>query len=263
VAATAPPIAPVRPRVQRELPRRRRGPRVSGSMGVAVVSGILAVLGVLVATGGHSGVPVAVAARDLAAGERVAPGDFRYIDATLPAGTLKSMLRPTDIGRIGGQVTTHAIASGQPVGHADVAPAAAPDQKRAMSIPIDQAHAVAGGLRRGDVVDVIDSSAGESRYVVTDARGREGPHRRLHQVRCNRRRGRPRSAAPGRRRHRRQGRRGPGHRGPGGDGDLHAPDDGEAVILLGAVLAAIPVGLVSLYVLLDALVRLGDRRCSE
>lgn len=143
---------------------------MSAPLFVAALAGILAILAFLVASGGHEGVPVAVAGRDLAAGEVVAPGDFRFVDATLPAGTLKAMLRPADVNRIGGQVTTHAIAVGQPVGHPDVAPAAAPDQKRAMSIPIEQAHAVAGGLRRGDVVDIIDSSAGESRYVVTNAR---------------------------------------------------------------------------------------------
>jgi Flp pilus assembly protein CpaB len=135
-----------------------------------VVAGLLAMLAFLVATGESGGKQVAVAARGLAAGEPLSPGDFRYINARLPDATLTAMLRPADVGAISGKVTTHAIAEGEPVTTADVAAAAAPSQQRSMSIPIDPSHAVSGSLQRGDAVDVVDSSSGDSLYVVTDAR---------------------------------------------------------------------------------------------
>lgn len=164
-SAVSPPTATARP-----LPKRRGRSKVPTPLWVAVVAGVLAMLAFLVATGEGGGRQVAVAGRDLAAGEQLSPGDFRYINARLPDATLKAMLRPADVGAISGQVTTHAIAAGEPVTKADVAAAAAPSQQRSMSIPIDPSHAVSGSLQRGDVVDVVDSSSGESVYVVTDAR---------------------------------------------------------------------------------------------
>ena len=164
-AAVSPPTATARP-----LPKRRGRSKVPTPLWVAVVAGVLAMLAFLVATGESGGRQVAVAARDLAAGEQLSSGDFRYINARLPDATLNAMLRPADVGAISGRVTTHAITAGEPVTKADVAAAAAPSQQRAMSIPIEPSHAVSGSLQRGDVVDVVDSSSGESVYVVTDAR---------------------------------------------------------------------------------------------
>lgn len=171
MATTAPPSAVSPPTATaRPLPKRRGRSKVPTPLWVAVVAGVVAMLAFLVATGESGGKQVAVAARELAAGEQLSPDDFRYINARLPDATLKAMLRPADVGAISGKVTTHSIAEGEPVAHADVATAAAPNQQRSMSIPIDPSHAVSGTLARGDVVDVVDSSSGESLYVVTDAR---------------------------------------------------------------------------------------------
>ena len=70
MATTAPPAAVSSPTATaRPLPKRRGSSRVPTPLWVAVVAGVLAMLAFLVATGDSGGKQVAVAARDLAAGE--------------------------------------------------------------------------------------------------------------------------------------------------------------------------------------------------
>lgn len=157
----------------RSYPRRRRARRVPAPLWVAIVAGIvggLVFLRVIAAAAGDHGTPIAVAARDLVAGEPLAPADFRFVNASLPGSTLHTLLRRADVGRIGGQVATHTIAAGALVGRADVLVPSGPGRERAMSIPIDPSRAVGGTLRRGDMVDVVDSTGGDAVYVVTSAK---------------------------------------------------------------------------------------------
>lgn len=166
MAATAPPVAVPQSLTTRPLPRRRGASRVPAPLWIAIAAAIVSALTLLVVTGAANGEPVAVAARDMAAGETVGRGDFRYVD---PDVALRSVLGRSEAEAATGQVTTHAVSAGQPLGRSDLAPPAGPERQRAMSIPLDVAHAVGGTLRRGDTVDVIDSSSGEALYIVTGA----------------------------------------------------------------------------------------------
>ena len=150
-------------------PKRRLLSRVPTSLVVAVVAGIFAMGGFLVVTSSHTGSQVAVAARDLRAGEVVDAGALRFIELTATDAVLATLVRPADMEAIKGSVATHSIPAGSIVSRSDLAQAAAPAQQRAMSIPIDPEHAVGGTLQRGDVVDIIDASSTEAVYVVTAA----------------------------------------------------------------------------------------------
>jgi len=150
-------------------PKRRLLSRLPTSLVVAIVAGLFAMGGFLVVTSSHTGSQVAVATRDLRAGEAVDAGALRFIDLTAKESVLAAMLRPGDMEAIKGSVATHSITAGSIVSRSDLAQAAAPAQQRAMSIPIDPEHAVGGTLQRGDVVDIVDASGTEALYVVTGA----------------------------------------------------------------------------------------------
>lgn len=151
------------------LPRPRRV-RVPSSLLVAAVAGILAIIGFLVLTGGAKGVPVAVAARDLAGLQAVTADDIRFVNVDAPADTLAGLVRRPDLDRIIGQLSVHPIAAGTVLSLSHFTPASTTAQQRAMSLPVEPGHAVGGALRKGDVVDVVDASGDQPVYVATDAR---------------------------------------------------------------------------------------------
>lgn len=170
MAATAPPVAGAPPSAPvRRRPPKRGPSRVSTSIWVAVVAGVLAVIANVGALGGRGGVPVLVAVRAVNLGEPVTAADFRLENAAVPAGVLSQLLHPGDLDTIAGKVATHAIAAGAPVTRTDLAASVTPDRQRAMSIPVEVEHAVGGRLEQGDTIDVIDSSTGIAVYVVVAA----------------------------------------------------------------------------------------------
>lgn len=152
-----------------QRPRRSRASRVPAPIWLAAAAAIVCAVVFARLTGADDGQLVAVAARTVAIGEPLQRGDFRYISATLPGASLDRTLRPRDVDAIAGQVARHQIEEGELVQRDDVAPAAAPNRQRAVSIPVDPERAVGGRLQRGDVVDVVDATSGEAVYVVTDA----------------------------------------------------------------------------------------------
>jgi Flp pilus assembly protein CpaB len=167
VAVSAPPVAAPSSAAVRPGPARR-APRVPHSLAIAVVATIVAIIAVqmYVAHATH-GEPVAVAARDIASGETVSPSDFHLVEARVPPSV--GALGTAEVQHLHDEVALHSLTAGQIVGHTDVAPAAGPSRQRAMSIPVPPERAVAGQLRRGDVVDVIDTSGGDAAYVVVSA----------------------------------------------------------------------------------------------
>lgn len=148
-------------------PKRRLASRVPPTLGLAVVAGVLAMLFYLVATGSNEGVPVAVAARDIGAGERVDPAAVRFSEVTASSSVRSKLLQAKDLPAMRGFVTTHPIAAGSLLQRADLAPPAAPGQQRAMSFAVDAEHAVGGALRPGDRIDIVDGS--DATYVVAGA----------------------------------------------------------------------------------------------
>lgn len=161
---------PYDPPTPTPLPRRSRLSRVPKGMWLAFVAAVVAAGMVLALLGGAKGTPVLVAAHPIAAGVAVSAGDFTVIDLDAPAATVSHLVGGSALTSIAGQVATTNIAEGDLVSRSSLSPAAAPNQLRAMSIPIDIGRAVNGSLRAGDLVDVIDSSSGSAIYVATGAR---------------------------------------------------------------------------------------------
>jgi Flp pilus assembly protein CpaB len=114
-------------------------------------------------------VRVAVAARDLVAGAAVTPDAFRFTRARLDDRVLGTLLQPETVGEADGWVATGLVPAGDLVRRSDLLPPAAEDGRRAMSLPLEPEHAVAGELAPGDRVDVLEVRGDTARYVVTGA----------------------------------------------------------------------------------------------
>lgn len=151
--------APVESNANGQLgPPPRRSPlsRVRGSLALAVVFAVLAGLFYLLAASGGSGESIAVAARDLRAGEALDAGVVRYVEVSGAPAFMATLLGPEDLAQVNGFVLTHAITEGSPIGHGDLVSPAAGAQARSMSIPVEDEHAAGGAIGVGDIVDVID-----------------------------------------------------------------------------------------------------------
>lgn len=149
-------------------PRRIRG-RVSGAHVLMVFAALAAGLAnVAVLRADDAGSPVLVAATDLAPGQTLTAELVREVIVSASAPTLGAFLLPADLHRLGTPVLTTAVTAGTPLRDTDVAPVAAPDGQRRMSIPLDRARAVGGDLAVGDHVDVIRSVDGRASYVAAD-----------------------------------------------------------------------------------------------
>lgn len=149
-------------------PRRRRRARISRAAALTWLAGSLAfVLTASVLRDRAAQVDVLVADRDIAAGVEITEDMVRIsqIDADSPlvAGLLDvDGLRP-------GELAAVPITAGSPLRGSDLAAAGRADGLRSMSIEVDRAQAVGGGLSVGDRVDVIDVVDGEATFVVRDA----------------------------------------------------------------------------------------------
>lgn len=151
-------------------PKRRRT-RQPGAVWLALLVGLFAMAGNVFFLNRATKVePVAVAARDLAAGETVTPGDFRLIEMSTPSELAGRVYGVREVNDPAPKVTTHSITAGALMQRGDLAEAGAPGAQRAMSVPVDPTEAVGGSLRVGDLVDVIDASGAEAVYVLTAAR---------------------------------------------------------------------------------------------
>lgn len=160
--ATAPGDTPVH--------RRRLTSRLSAGHVVMIVAALLAaVLNYSALRAGDHTVRVAVAARDILAGAPVTADALRFTDARLDDDVLATLLGQEQVSRVEGWIATGTIAAGEPLRVTDLRAPSAPQAQRAMSVPVDPEHAVAGALRRGDRVDVIAVRDGVASYLVTDA----------------------------------------------------------------------------------------------
>lgn len=113
---------------------------------------------------------IATAAIELQAGTTVNDGAFTYAElGVTDRSILGTFLSLEQVGRAieEGWVVTRTVPLGDPVRMTDFRTEADPSELRAMSIPIDRGHAVAGVLQAGDVVDVIVVRKGVAGYVAT------------------------------------------------------------------------------------------------
>ena len=116
-------------------------------------------------------VDVAVAVENLAPGTAIRESDFtgRSIEVS-SADDLSGLLSVGDVSRLlaDGARSTRPIPAGTLVGPGDLAVVPV-TVSRAMSFPIDRAHAVGGALAPGDRIDLVSVDGGVARFVLVDA----------------------------------------------------------------------------------------------
>jgi Flp pilus assembly protein CpaB len=151
--------------------RRRMGTRFSLPHLVTLLAGLLAMLLVFaVLRGGEATSRVAVAAREVRAGAPLARSALRFTDLRAPGAIREQLVEPDSLAGLEGWIATRTIAPGDLVTRGDFRPPAAVAQQRAMSVPVDPAHAVGGALDAGDRVDVIRVlDNGQAVFVVAGA----------------------------------------------------------------------------------------------
>jgi Flp pilus assembly protein CpaB len=152
------------------VPRRTFTGRFSSGHLVMIVAGLLGmVLGIAALRHEPGGVEVAVAAREIRAGESVTAGDFRTARVQMKQALLATFVLARDMRQVRGRIATATIESGEPVIRRELRPRAAKAGLRAMSIPIDPSRAVGGRLASGDRIDVLFAGDREVSIIVRDA----------------------------------------------------------------------------------------------
>jgi Flp pilus assembly protein CpaB len=113
---------------------------------------------------------VATAGAEIRAGTTVGRASFRLVDVHVPAEVRSRLIDQAALARLRGWIATRTIQAGELVSRGDLRPPAAPSALRAMSVPVESAHAVGGSLAAGDRVDVIQvDEDGQARFVVSGA----------------------------------------------------------------------------------------------
>lgn len=113
---------------------------------------------------------IATAAVDLPAGTSVDEDTLLFAEVGITDRSLLGSFLSPEQGALAveeGWVVTRTIPAGDPVRLNDFRSEPDPSQLRAMSIPIERSHAVAGVLQAGDLVDIIVVRSGTARYVAT------------------------------------------------------------------------------------------------
>ena len=153
--------------------RRRRS--LPGSR--AVVGGLLVTAAAVGTYGAYASATTAptdtyvALTRDVAAGERLQPGDLALVEGDLPDAQRRVVL--TDLAVATGAVAVAPLQAGQLLGTGDVVKLAGALGRAQLSIPVEPARANNGELTRGERVDVIATSTsggtGETRTIARDA----------------------------------------------------------------------------------------------
>jgi Flp pilus assembly protein CpaB len=104
------------------------------------------------------------------AGTTVEASALRTVGVQVPDDVRGRLIDPAALGRFRGWIATRTLQPGELLSRGDLRPPAAPSALRAMSIPVEAAHAVGGALAAGDRLDVIQvDEGGQARYVVSGA----------------------------------------------------------------------------------------------
>ena len=139
-----------------------------GHVVMALAALLALLLNLAVLRGNQDTIEVAVAAADISAGTTLSMAHFTLSE--VPAdGVLSARFVAGDrVDGAVGQLTTRAIAAGEPILESDLLVVENRDGLRAMSIPIDQTQAVAGNISAGDSVDVVLVLDGVATYIAVD-----------------------------------------------------------------------------------------------
>jgi Flp pilus assembly protein CpaB len=113
--------------------------------------------------------PVAALRTEVVAGEVFNSEDIRLVEVDVDADILSSLFQANELQQLLGMVATRHLAPGELVSRSAVIPAAGAEGLRAMSVPIDPAHAVGGALVAGDRIDLIHVTEAGPRYVLVGA----------------------------------------------------------------------------------------------
>jgi len=150
-------------------PPRPRRTRLSSGHVVMVVAALLAgLLNYDLLRSRDDSVPVTVAAAPLVAGQPVTPGSFATTAVRVDPAVLAALLAPDAVEQLDGWVAATSVAEGDLIRVSDLRAPAAGSEQRAMSLPIDPAHAAGGALVTGDRVDVIAVDDARATYVLVD-----------------------------------------------------------------------------------------------
>lgn len=159
----APPPPPQRP-------RRSLASRLSLGHVITLLAGLLAMLLVFSVLRSRADTyRVAVADQEIRSGAVVTADAFRFVDLAVPEDLRAKLIGPgADAERLEGWIATRTIAPDELVTRGDFRPPAASSQRRAMSVPVDASHAVAGTIAAGDRVDIIQVGGdGRAFYAAT------------------------------------------------------------------------------------------------
>ena len=152
---------------EQPAPRRRLSSRIGLLHVVAVASGLLSFLLILMwMRAGQELVTVAVAGDTIRAGTIVPAGSVEFLDVSVDAAFDGRMLTPDEATRLEDSVATREITSGEPILDSDLRPVDLPAGSSAMSVPLDSDRAAGGDLAIGDRVDIIGTDDTGARYVA-------------------------------------------------------------------------------------------------
>jgi Flp pilus assembly protein CpaB len=155
---------PVRP------PGVRGRIRLSSGHVAMIVAGLVGAVASLAALPSDGdGRAVLVAAQEIGAGERFDPSAARAERINAPARLLHAFVLAREANGLRNRVVVAPIHPGEPVVRSALRRHAAPHGLRAMSIPVEPSHAVAGRLAVGDRIDVLVAGSGDVSMVVADA----------------------------------------------------------------------------------------------
>jgi Flp pilus assembly protein CpaB len=113
--------------------------------------------------------PVAAVGAAVIAGEVVEAADIRLVEVDVDGDILSTLFLGNEVQQLVGMVATRHLLAGELLSRSALIPAAGAKGLRAMSVPIDPAHAVGGNLVAGDRIDVIHVTEAGPRYVLVGA----------------------------------------------------------------------------------------------
>lgn len=156
----------VAPEATQPRPRRRRPASAWVLMTLAF---IVAALATYVAVRDTSPYHLAaVAARDLPAGARLDPDAVTFTELRVADEVAGTLLTREHLASMEGWVFAQPVPAGALVALDALRSPSAPEELRAMSLPLPAERAVAGSIQRGDRIDVIEVRDDAAVYVATD-----------------------------------------------------------------------------------------------